>query len=301
MKLDNPFKDKLTGTEQPFTAGSHSLLKTSRPCPWQHIRVDYRHAPAYENPELISDVHVFAMKVDDSPSRSEWRKNGSWKDHVFHCGEMGVYPAGYVDKMRSAASRQSILGLLDHAAVAQTCAGFEIPTEFEFAPVVPAQDDLVAACLRALVVEAQNGYISGELYGDAIAASMAAHLLFRYAKRKEIQEPRGGLSKKTLGVVCDYIDDHSSERLRLNDLASLVHLSPYHFSRLFKQSTGLSPYQFLMRSRVKQARRLIKQGDVTLKEVSRMTGFYDASHFARVFKRVTGVRAADVFRLVEEE
>jgi AraC family transcriptional regulator len=301
MKLNSPFKNKHTGSEEPFTAGSQSLLKTEVPCPWQHIRVDHRYTPPYDNPELISDAHVFAMKVDAAPSRTEFRKDGSWKEYVLRSGQMGVYPCGYIDKMRSADEREGLFAMLDHAAVAQTCAGFEIPSEFEYDTVVPVEDELVAACLRALLAEAKKDYESGELYGDAIAASLSAHLLFRYATRKALQEPRGGLAKKTLAMVCEYIDEHASERIRLNDLAALAHLSPYHFSRLFKQSTGLSPYQYLMRARVKLARRLINKGDMTLKEVSRVTGFYDSSHFARVFKRVTGVRAADVFRLVEEE
>lgn len=239
MTLDSPFKNQLTGADEPFTQGSHSLLKTQQPCPWQHVRVDYRHTPPYENPELVSDVHVFAMKADGAPSRSEWRKNGVWRQHDFQRGELAVHPAGLVDRMRSAVGRDGILVMLDHTAVAQTCAGFEIPSDFEYESVLPANDELIAACLRALHNEAENDYISGELYGDALAASLSAHLLFRYARRKELQEPRGGLAKKTLAIVCEYIDDHANERVRLGDLAALAHLSPYHFSRLFKQSTGV--------------------------------------------------------------
>jgi AraC family transcriptional regulator len=301
MSLISPYRNKQTGQETTFTAGSQPLLFETVPCPWQNIRVDIRHTPAFENPELITSAHVFAMKVDETPSRSEWRKNGSWHERTFLQGDIAIHPLGYIDKIRSADSREGIIVTLDNAAIVQTCAGFEVPSEFELETVFDVRDEMIAACMQQLLHEARTGYSCGELYGDAVAATLAAHYLLRYAKRKiSLKESIGGLSKETLQNVLDYIEVNATERVRLSDLASLAHLSPYHFSRLFKLSTGISPYQYLMRARIKRARRLMKKGDMSLKEISRSVGFYDSSHFSRVFKRVTGVKATEVFRHVED-
>lgn len=198
-------------------------------------------------------------------------------------------------------SRDTVIVGIDHAAIAYACAGFEVPADFEFKMVLPAHDELIGACLRALLHEAQSGYKYGELYGDAISTTIAAHYLLRYGTRKvKIDEPRGGLSKAALSTVIEYMEANAYRRIRLAELASLVYLSAYHFARLFKQSTGLSPYQYLLRTRVKLARKLMNNGDATLKEISERVGFYDASHFSRAFKRVTGVRAVDILRQPEE-
>jgi AraC family transcriptional regulator len=296
------FRNKQTGQETPFLAGSRSLLIETKPCPWQHIRIDLRYTPAYENPEIISSSHVFALKVDFEQSRSEWRQRGNWREHTFSQGDLGIHPAGLIDKMRSDCSREGLIAQLDHEAVVQTCAGFEVPSEFEFETLLPVRDELIAACLQSLLHEARTGYTCGELYGDSIAATLAAHYLLKYGKRKiNVRETHGGLPKETLKSVLEFIDANASQRLRLSELAAIAHLSPYHFSRLFKVSTNLSPYQYLMRTRVKMARRLMNKGDMSLKEISRNVGFYDSSHFSRVFKRVTGVKTTEIIRHVDDE
>lgn len=301
MPIINPYRNKATGAETPFFHNSGSLLEIDSPCPWEHISLDYRTVPAFDNPELISDVHVFVMKTDSAPSSARWRRHGKWYQNTFTAGDIGIHPAGPVDLMESKDTRNAIIVGIDNAAITYACAGFEVPEDFEFQLVLPAHDELIAACLRALLHEARNGYRFGELYGDAVSTTIAAHYLLHYGTRKvKIHEARGGLSRQALSTVIEYMEANAHRRVRLVELASLVHLSAYHFSRLFKQSTGLSPYQYLLRTRVKLARKLMNNGDVTLKEISERVGFYDASHFSRAFKRVTGVRAVDVFKQSEE-
>jgi AraC family transcriptional regulator len=185
--------------------------------------------------------------------------------------------------------------------VSITAAGFEVVSDFEFRPEVPVTDAFVENCLMSLFREAINDYPSGALYGDSVASAVSVHFLYRYGVRKvKSRELKGGLSKEALKLVMDYIEENASRQIRLSELAALAHLSPFHFSRLFKTSTGLSPYQYLMRTRVEIARRLMNKGNLTMKEVARSVGFYDASHFSRIFKRVTGVKAAEVFKQVDQ-
>lgn len=79
------------------------------------------------------------------------------------------------------------------------------------------------------------------------------------------------------------------ESLSLERLAGLVHMSPRHFSRVFKDTTGLSPHQYILRARVKRAEYLLLHTDVPIAEVARIVGFYSQSHLNRHLKRALGL------------
>lgn len=78
------------------------------------------------------------------------------------------------------------------------------------------------------------------------------------------------------------------QRLSLLDISSELGLSQWHFARQFRRTTGLSPYQFLLRSRVERARGLLQKGHA-ISEVAAITGFTDQSHLHRHFKRILGI------------
>lgn len=79
----------------------------------------------------------------------------------------------------------------------------------------------------------------------------------------------------------------------LSDISAELGLSQWHFSRQFRRTTGLSPYQFLIRSRVERARSLLESGR-SVADVAALIGFCDQSHMHRHFKRIFGVTPASV-------
>ncbi|MDY6268773.1 MAG: AraC family transcriptional regulator [Selenomonadaceae bacterium] len=82
-----------------------------------------------------------------------------------------------------------------------------------------------------------------------------------------------------------YIRDHYSEKLSLQDLASLLNMSPYYFSRLFKKHTGYSPYEYITFARLDRAKTLLKTTDDTIKEITFATGFGSEANFITCFKK----------------
>ena len=99
----------------------------------------------------------------------------------------------------------------------------------------------------------------------------------------------GGLPIRQLRKVEDHVRDHLAEEVRLENLAELVELSPFHFSRVFKESTGMSPLQFVVRERITRAQQLIRETSRSLIEIALDVGYTSPSHFAQVFRRVVGV------------
>jgi len=100
---------------------------------------------------------------------------------------------------------------------------------------------------------------------------------------------RGELPAYRLRRVVQYIQDNVERELPLAELSAVVHMSPYHFARLFKSSTGLSPHRFVVRHRIDQAQALLADQTVPIVVIARSVGFRTASHFTTTFRRFTGV------------
>ena len=80
-----------------------------------------------------------------------------------------------------------------------------------------------------------------------------------------------------------------AESISIEKLAELAELSPFHFSRVFKQATGMTPLQLVTRERMLQAQRLIRETSRSLIEIALEVGYTSPSHFAQVFRRMVGL------------
>lgn len=85
-------------------------------------------------------------------------------------------------------------------------------------------------------------------------------------------------------MVCNYITDHCTENINVDDLADLAGFSKFHFARLFKQFAGMSCYEYLTQKRVAHAEQLLIQPDLSITEVAMLSGFNSLSTFNRIFK-----------------
>jgi AraC-like DNA-binding protein len=153
------------------------------------------------------------------------------------------------------------------------------------------------ARLRTLVLsiaeEVESGSPSGRLYTDSLMTA----LLARLAKLPEREWATGGaagrgrLTERQIEAVRAYVREHLSGMLTIDELAGVVHLSRFHFSRCFRHATGTSPHEFVLRERVSRAKDLLRGAgeETTIAEVARAVGFCDPSHLSRHFKRVVGV------------
>ena len=103
----------------------------------------------------------------------------------------------------------------------------------------------------------------------------------------------GGLPIWQLRKVEDHVREQLAEEISVEALAGLVELSPFHFSRVFKQATGMPPLQFVTRERITRAQQLIRETSRSLIEIGLDVGYTSPSHFAQVFRRVVGVTPSE--------
>ena len=127
------------------------------------------------------------------------------------------------------------------------------------------------------------------LYVDTLSVQLAVHLLRRHGTRPlHLRSYRGGLTREKMRAVLDYLNAHLSTNIHLAELAGVVEMSPYYFLRLFRDSSGLTPHQYLVHRRVEVAKSMLLRDDLSVAEVAQRLGFSDQSHFTRHFRRLTG-------------
>jgi AraC family transcriptional regulator len=85
------------------------------------------------------------------------------------------------------------------------------------------------------------------------------------------------------------VEENLAEGLTPEEISAVAHMSPFHFSRLFKASTGLSPHRYVVGRRVERAKELLAKTALPRHEVARLAGFTDQSHLAKHFRRHLGV------------
>jgi len=111
----------------------------------------------------------------------------------------------------------------------------------------------------------------------------------------------GTLPSGRLRRVIEHIQANLDKDLTLAELASLVYMSPYHFARLFKRSTGEPPHRFVIRQRIARASAILATPEPSIAQISRMVGFRTPSHFTTVFHRVTGITPRGYQRYVRAD
>jgi AraC family transcriptional regulator len=138
--------------------------------------------------------------------------------------------------------------------------------------------------------ELRSDGLGGKVYAESLANILVVHLLRHHSSVKLPSVSRHiGLPQTTLSQVIAYIEEHLTKNLSLSDIAAQAHLSPYHFARLFKTSTGLSPHQYVIHRRIDRAKLLLFTTSWSFTTIAHAVGFASESHLALHFKRLTGL------------
>lgn len=165
--------------------------------------------------------------------------------------------------------------------------------EGSFAPItaqVGVQDAFAEHLLLALYDLAGNDGADGRV-AQSSAEALTAHLRRTYGAEDAppASSYDGSLPAYRLRRVVAHIRAHLGEEIRLADLASEAGMDEYYFSRLFKESVGISPYQYVILERMNKARQLLHETDWRILRVALDVGYESHSRFSHLFKRHAGV------------
>jgi AraC family transcriptional regulator len=262
---------------------------TSAGTGWQGFLLEKHLAkPPFEAPEHHSSRHI--LHFHTSPAATDWRIDGRIRRTTELPGSVTLIPAGsQVAAIITGNGPASALALAIDASYAESIANDVGVGRLELAERLAVRDRQVDLLMSAMQSDLEAGSPAGQPYGEALGNALVTYLVRRFSVfAPQVEEYRGGLPKARLSRVIEYIELHLDENISLAALADTIGISVYHFAKAFKQSTGVSPHQYILERKITRAKELLRDPHISVLEASVRTGFVDQSHFTKVFRRLVG-------------
>ena len=209
----------------------------------------------------------------------------TWETTLAAPGTLSFCPAGLtIRAVQSAASHVQVIWDTDLYSTLLPELG-AAASRFEFH--VSLQDPLLSQLVTTLAEEIEGGFadrILVQSLGTALYIRLARHFI------GHLPLPTNkGLSPERLRRVRDYVEAHLDDDLSLTALADIACLSPYHFSRSFKEAAGVGPQRYVTQRRLERAKILLRCTHEPVAQIAQEAGFVDQSHLTSIFRREMGV------------
>lgn len=273
-------------------SGLQPPIVSSRGCGWKNILVEEFYQPPGEELYQSLTEHTLCLSLNQRPSRLSQKIGDRRHTSLFAKGDISIAPAESSIFSQWNQDDQYLRirvtsDLLNQVAQSETGTG---ANRIELLPEFRVRNLQIEQIGMMLLGELRNGGATGQLYVESLTNVLAIHLLKNHsAVQSCIASYAGGLSDCQLLQVTDYISDCLADDIQLSDLANLLGLSQFHFSRLFKQSTGVPPYQYVLQQRVERAKQLLKTTKLSVMDIALLCGFSSHSHLGKWFRQCTGM------------
>ncbi|MEL6384825.1 MAG: AraC family transcriptional regulator [Cyanobacteria bacterium J06626_18] len=270
----------------------HPPLRSSTSQAWKNIVVEEFCQPpgqeTYDNPK----EHTLCISLNRRPSRLSQALDS--RQHNSPCvkGDICIVPAGLPffwrwhqeDQYLRIRILPEFLQQVAQESAAINVDGVDLRPEFRVRhPQIEQLGDM-------LFSEIKNGGLAGQLYVESLTNVLAVQLLRNFSTVQSCPIPYAeGLSDRQLQQVTSYINDCLGQDIRLSDLAELLKISKFQFSRRFKHSMGIAPHQYVLHQRLEQAKHLLKATDLTVMEIAISCGFSSHSHLGKLIRQHTGL------------
>jgi len=255
---------------------------------WRGLKLHEARSEAQEMPEGYLLAHA-AFLMTRAPESDIRLPDRGWQSVVPSLRTIHFFPAQLPFSARTFGP-SSVIGLEISPELVSAVQGPEPTQRGELLEHATCVDNFLVESVLALAEDVRAGFPCGRIYGESVGAAFVAQLL-RKCSTTRFAEARfpAGTSNYRLRQVFEYINDNLASDLSLLRLASIAETGVDNLLRLFKRSTGLTPHQYVLRKRIERAQALLAQPRLSITDIALQSGFVDHSHFARIFRRTTGV------------
>lgn len=176
---------------------------------------------------------------------------------------------------------------------------YDLPRNFiisdKTTPVIPSTkyDKELMKCFRDILSEQNKNDCGSELILKTLGMRLLVILLRATSQRETVREMGcinfESYDKATIvNAITEFITTNYAEDLSLEIISKNMYLSPAYISKLFKEETGESPINYLIKIRLSRAKEFLTKGNLTIKEAAKAVGYEDAYHFSKLFKKHYG-------------
>ena len=291
----NLAKEGIKGYERIY---ERSPLVSSLSVGWNDLAIAYDRYPPQETPTVSLKQHCIGIYTDmPSSFQVERTIDGRLLQEENIQGGFIFLPANTSHKIVWNQEGGMIAIAINPIVFAQSIHEVVDPDSIELLPRFTTHDPLVyqiGVALKSTLFK----YGTSSLYAETLINTLTLHLLEHYSTSRPNLSgcTSGTLPQYKLQQTIDYIHAYLDRDLRLKDLANVVQMSPNYFAKLFKQTTGITPHQYIIHCRIERVKELIQRGKLPLVEIATQVGFVDQSHLNRHFKRLVGVTPKTYFK-----
>lgn len=259
---------------------------------WEHVSIEEIKAfPGQEQYENATS-HTICVSLNAAPSHLLQVVGDRQHNSPCTKGDICIVPAGYPLFCQWQRDDHYVRIQINSQAfeqLAQVETGAEV-NRVELMPKFRVRHLQVEQISLMLLDELKNGGLAAQRYVDSLSTALMVQLLRDFsASAAQTESCEGGLSDRQLIQIADYVNEHLDQEIRIAELAELTRMSHFHFSRLFKQTMGVSPHQYVIEQRVERVKHLLQQSQLPIMEIAMLCGFSSHSHLGRCFRQCTGL------------
>ncbi|MGB7085100.1 MAG: AraC family transcriptional regulator [Phormidesmis sp.] len=264
----------------------YSPLISSDQADWDNVQLALFDQPPHCIREHVAPYHVVCINAG-APVMLEQTIDGKSQTASSVAGDIGIYPAHLWQTFQWHQDAKFLQLYIEPALLNDIGTALYQKASIELLPQSLPGDPMISQIAIALQNILTTGSAGSKLYADTLATTLATHLLYTYSSHQpSLPKQAGQLSPHQLEQVTDYIDEHLAKDLSLVELATIVQVSPFHFARLFKRSTGIAPHQYHIHCRIKRTKSLLLERKLTIAQIAQTVGFSSQSHLNYHFKRI---------------
>ena len=296
--------ERLSATKSNITTDSQRLsqpLVSSKPQQWKEIIVEQFYLPPGETEPKSFEEHIICFCLSPQPLLVEQQFGDRRIEHFHRQGDISIYPARVPNAERWHGDDLFLhLRLQPELLKKVALEAADIDSNLiELSTKSKTRDSFLEQIAMSLLSELKTGGLAGKLYVDSIINVLAIHLLRNYCHtNKQLSKPSDALSKRKLQQAIDYIQAHLDEEIRLENIAGNIEINSTYFCQLFKNSMGVSPYNYVIEQRIERAKQLLSGSNLSITHIALECGFADSSHFAKHFRKLTGMSATKYRRQI---
>jgi AraC family transcriptional regulator len=272
-------------------APENSVLQSSAALGWRGLTVELHNLAPTELPEHFVEGHRLMVAVQTGkPISFEWKEKSRWKQKILKAGDFSLQTHGEPNAPRWFEKLKILAVAIEPKFIGNFFRDSIQPEKIAFRERRCETDATIARFAAHFKAELENNAYTGKLYGESLAMAFSLHLLEQHGDFSgNLKLPHGKLAASQLRRTIEFVHENLAEDLSIEQIASQAYVSAFHFARLFRNTLGLTPHQYVLQSRLERAKRLMKTAPrLNLTEIGLSVGFFDQAHFTKTFKRATG-------------